>query len=156
MSRLRSIVHGPPVVVLIAAAVLPSAMADAQDPVHSAAPPLVQPGERRFGEMRQLTFDGENAEAYWSFDGTSLVFQSSPIPGEGCDQIYTLDPATGATALVSTGLGPDDMLLLLPSRRPGPLLVDTPPRRGLPGTTRPLAGLRVGRVSELRHIRGRR
>lgn len=105
MSRLRSIVHGPPVVVLIAAAVLPSAMAGAQDPVDSAAPPLVQPGERRFGAMRQLTFEGENAEAYWSFDGTSLVFQSSPIPGEGCDQIYTLDPATGTTALVSTGLG---------------------------------------------------
>ncbi len=68
-------------------------------------PDLVHPGETRFGAMRQLTFEGENAEAYWAFDGTSLIFQSTPVPGEGCDQIYTLDPVTGARQLVSTGRG---------------------------------------------------
>ena len=68
-------------------------------------PDLVHPGETRFGAMRQLTFEGENAEAYWAFDGTSLVFQSTPVPGEGCDQIYTLDPVTGARQLVSNGRG---------------------------------------------------
>ncbi|MDE2974299.1 MAG: hypothetical protein OXU64_06175 [Gemmatimonadota bacterium] len=70
-----------------------------------AGPGLVNPGETRFGAMRQLTFEGENAEAYWAFDGASLIFQSSPVPGEGCDQIYTLDPAGGAPVLVSTGRG---------------------------------------------------
>ena len=26
--------------------------------------------------IRQLTFEGENSEAYFSFDGTKLIFQS--------------------------------------------------------------------------------
>ena len=71
----------------------------------STDPDLLQPGETRLGAIRQLTFEGENAESYWAFDGTSLIFQSTPTPGEGCDQIFTLDPATGARHLVSTGLG---------------------------------------------------
>ena len=36
--------------------------------------------------VRQLTFGGENAEAYWSPDGTELVFQSTREPYD-CDQI---------------------------------------------------------------------
>ncbi len=39
--------------------------------------------------IRQLTFEGENAEAYFSFDGTKLIFQSTSRAG-GCDQIYTM------------------------------------------------------------------
>ena len=66
---------------------------------------LTNPREARFGEIRQLTFQGENAEAYWAFDGSRLIFQSTPTPGEGCDQIYILDPDTGETELVSTGDG---------------------------------------------------
>lgn len=54
--------------------------------------------------LRQLTFSGENAEAYFSFDGNHLIYQSRG-QGEGCDQIYTLDLATGETRLVSTGEG---------------------------------------------------
>ena len=60
--------------------------------------------EARLREVRQLTFDGENAEAYFSFDGTKLVFQRTPPEG-GCDQIYSLDLASGETQLVSTGEG---------------------------------------------------
>ncbi len=41
--------------------------------------------------IRQLTFEGENAEAYFSFDGTRLIFQSTPRAG-GCDQIYSMSP----------------------------------------------------------------
>ena len=66
---------------------------------------LTTPSEERFGEIRQLTFQGENAEAYWAADGSRLIFQSTPTPGEGCDQIFVLDPETGATDLVSTGDG---------------------------------------------------
>lgn len=65
----------------------------------------VRSGESRFGKLQQLTYEGENAEAYWSFTGDKLIFQSTPTPGEGCDQIYTLDPATGERTLVSTGDG---------------------------------------------------
>ena len=78
---------------------------DAVSSAPSAPQSLTHPSEARFGEIRQLTFQGENAEAYWAFDGTALIFQSTPTPGEGCDQIYTLDPATGATELVSTAWG---------------------------------------------------
>jgi len=54
--------------------------------------------------LRQLTFSGENAEAYFSLDGTRLIYQARG-EGEGCDQIYTLDLASGETRLVSTGEG---------------------------------------------------
>ena len=60
--------------------------------------------ESHLRDVRQLTFDGENAEAYFSFDGTSLVYQRKPPEG-GCDQIYSLDLATSETSLVSTGKG---------------------------------------------------
>jgi TolB protein len=60
--------------------------------------------ESHLRSVRQLTFDGENAEAYFAFDGTRLVYQRTPADG-GCDQIYELDLATGAERLVSTGNG---------------------------------------------------
>ena len=50
----------------------------------------LQPDETAYlDDLRQLTFGGENAEAYWSFDGTQLSFQSRQ-ENEGCDRIYTL------------------------------------------------------------------
>lgn len=60
------------------------------------------PREVHLKNVRQLTFGGENAEAYWSFDGTKLVFQARHKPGEG-DQIYVLDLATGEKQRISTG-----------------------------------------------------
>ena len=53
-------------------------------------PPL-QPmkGERHLANIRQLTFGGENAEAYFSADGTRLIFQSTR-EGVACDQIFTM------------------------------------------------------------------
>lgn len=82
----------------------PTARAAAQ---HGGSPyaALAKPGETRLANIRQLTFQGENAEAYWSFDGSQLVFQSTPVPGQGCDQIYVMDPETGDARMVSTGKG---------------------------------------------------
>lgn len=60
--------------------------------------------EVRLRNVRQLTTSGENAEAYFSFDGERLSFQRTGPEG-GCDQIYTLDLVTGDTVRVSTGLG---------------------------------------------------
>ena len=54
--------------------------------------------------IRHLTFEGENAEAYFSFDGTKLIFQSKPRAG-GCDQIYTKSVDGGGIELLSTGQG---------------------------------------------------
>ncbi|MEK6374218.1 MAG: M28 family peptidase [Acidobacteriota bacterium] len=60
--------------------------------------------ETRLKDVRQLTFGGENAEAYWSPDGTKLIYQWTP-PGGGCDQQYVMDLATGEKKLVSSGKG---------------------------------------------------
>ena len=48
-------------------------------------------GEDHFTALRQLTFGGDNAEAYWSFGNDQLVFQANnPSWGTGCDQIFVL------------------------------------------------------------------
>ena len=66
---------------------------------------LADPRETRLAELRQLTFGGENAEAYWSPDGRELIFQSTRPPF-ACDQIFRLGVAPGAEPkLVSSGEG---------------------------------------------------
>jgi TolB protein len=50
---------------------------------------LLYPEERHFRNLQQLTFGGDNAEAYFSFDGKWLVFQkTNPKEGILCDQIF--------------------------------------------------------------------
>jgi Tol biopolymer transport system component len=69
----------------------------------SPAAPLALAAERHLTNVRQLTFGGENAEAYFSFDGTRLSFQSSA--NHPCDQIYTMNIDGSGRQLVSTGRG---------------------------------------------------
>ena len=71
---------------------------------------LVYANENHFRNVRQLTFGGDNAEAYWSFDGKKIVFQrTSQKDGVPCDQIYVGKvPKKGKSfkyRLVSTGKG---------------------------------------------------
>lgn len=61
-------------------------------------------GEKHFKDVRQLTFGGENAEAYFSPDGKKLIFQSTPERG-GCDQQFVMNLETGDTTRVSSGNG---------------------------------------------------
>ncbi len=50
---------------------------------------LHYPDEIHLKNVRQLTFGGDNAEAYWSFDGKYIVFQrTNPKEGLHCDQIF--------------------------------------------------------------------
>ena len=65
---------------------------------------LVMPGETHFANVRQITVGGENAEAYWAFDGSMLVYQGNK-PDAGCDQIFLLDPWTAESTRVSNGEG---------------------------------------------------
>lgn len=70
-------------------------------------------GEAHLRNIKQLTFGGNNAEAYWSFDNKQLVFQSDweEINTQGCDQIFVMNadgtklPNGETYQLVSTGLG---------------------------------------------------
>ncbi len=72
---------------------------------------LTYPEEVHLKNVRQLTFGGDNAEAYWSFDDKQLVFQSTNKDwGVECDQIYTMNPFTPKTKedqakMISTGNG---------------------------------------------------
>lgn len=54
--------------------------------------------------IRQLTFGGQNAEAYWAPDGRRLIFQSTRDGGE-CDQIYIMGADGSNPHRVSTGHG---------------------------------------------------
>ena len=79
-------------------------------PVDTAAKPKVEikdlaaPGEVHLKNVRQLTFGGDNAEAYWAFGGDKLILQTNKKPYQ-CDQIEVLTIADGSTKLVSTGKG---------------------------------------------------
>ena len=57
-------------------------------PTLDSAPPA--PNEKHLANIRQLTFGGENAEAYFSADGSQLIFQSTRDASD-CDQIYTMN-----------------------------------------------------------------
>lgn len=79
-----------------------------QDPKDS----LRYPEEKHFKNLRQLTFGADNAEAYWSFDGKKVSFQSNNKDwGLSCDQIFYMDVdkanlKSGAKPqLISTGEG---------------------------------------------------
>ena len=65
---------------------------------------LALPQEKHLRNLKQLTFGGENAEAYFSSDGKKLIFQSTR-DGRECDQIYTMNIDGSDVKLVSTGDG---------------------------------------------------
>ena len=61
-------------------------------------------GEVHLANIRQLTFGGENAEAYFSFDGRKIIFQSTR-EGVPCDQIFTMNLDGSDQRMVSTSEG---------------------------------------------------
>lgn len=117
--------------------------------------PALSP-ERHLANVRQLTAGRKNAEAYFSFDGTKLIFQSTndwseqrgdqPIPmpassskGLGCYQMYVMDLVTETIRMVSTGVGattcgyffPGDRRVLFSSTHPvSPQCPSAPKREG--------------------------
>ncbi len=68
------------------------------------SPLLFSADPAHFGNIRQLTRGGQNAEAYWSPDGKRLIFQSTR-KGYECDQIFIMNADGSNQKLVSTGKG---------------------------------------------------
>jgi len=68
------------------------------------AAPLAVAGEKHLANVKQLTFGGENAEAYFSSNGKQLIFQSKR-DGHGCDRIYSMNIDGSATKQISNGEG---------------------------------------------------
>jgi TolB protein len=71
---------------------------------HAAATDLPTPEEKHLHNLRQLTFGGSNAEAYFSADGKKLIFQSTRGDLK-CDQIFTMNTDGTDQKMVSTGKG---------------------------------------------------
>ncbi len=85
---------------------------------------LRYPQEKHLRNLRQLTFGGDNAEAYWSFDGKHLTFQSNNKAwGLQCDQIFYMPaneavlPGSARPQLISTGQGRTTCSYFLPDNK---------------------------------------
>ena len=72
-----------------------------------------RPDEPHLREVRRLTHGGQNAEAYWSFDGKQLSFQARAA-GEQCDRIYRMKPDGSDSVAVSSGNGATTCAYFLP------------------------------------------
>lgn len=89
-------------------------------PYDRAADTLKYDQEVHLQNIKQLTFGANNAEAYWGFENTKLVFQSdNPAWGAECDQIYYMDTTTPKSAdtiptMISTGTGRTTCSFFLP------------------------------------------
>jgi len=67
-----------------------------------AAPLVAQTGH--LDNFKQLTFGGQNAEAYWAPDGKRLIFQSTRDKLK-CDQEFVMNADGSDQHMVSTGKG---------------------------------------------------
>jgi Tol biopolymer transport system component len=72
--------------------------------------------ESHIANVRQLTFGGQNAEAYFSPDGKKLIFQSTRPPF-GCDQIYTMNIDGSEVKLLSSGAGRTTCSFFFPDQK---------------------------------------
>ena len=84
--------------------------------------PLIFPEEKHFKSIRQVTFGGDNAEAYWSFDDKQLVFQSNNKKwGVECDQMFLMNADDTFDSvpppMVSTGKGRTTCSYFLPDNK---------------------------------------
>ncbi|MCG8015121.1 MAG: hypothetical protein JAY97_02810 [Candidatus Thiodiazotropha sp. 'RUGA'] len=67
-------------------------------------PALKKSDDRHMSNLTQLTFEGDNGEAYFSFDGQQLIYQSNR-GGFECDKIWTMNIDGSNKTMVSPGHG---------------------------------------------------
>src|SRR5262245_48232920 len=73
-------------------------------PAQATAQSLKVEGEKHLANIKQLTFEGENAEAYFSRDGKKLIFQRA-AKADGCDQIFSMNVDGSGMKMLSNGEG---------------------------------------------------
>ncbi len=84
--------------------------------------PLIYPEEVHFKSIKQITFGGDNAEAYWSFDDKQLIFQSNNKNWNvGCDQMFLMNAdetfKDKMPPMISTGKGRTTCAYFLPDNK---------------------------------------
>lgn len=94
---------------------------------------------RHLRNVTQLTFDGDNGEAYWSWDGTRLIWQSNR-GGEECDKIWVMNADGSGKRRVSPPNGAHTCAFFLPGDR-GIVFAST---SHLPGDCPPKPAARPG------------
>jgi hypothetical protein len=104
----------------------------------STAPEMATSLEKHLRKVHQLTFGGQNAEAYFSADGKKLIYQSSHGDVK-CDQIFIMNIDGTDQHMVSTGKGRTTCSFFYPD-----VHASGEPR--VPASSGFLEGLRVGRV----------
>src|SRR6201982_2757549 len=87
----------------LSTAILGVAALLAAAPSQNATAPAPQP-EKHLRNIKQLTFGGQNAEAYFSADGKKLIFQSTRDNLQ-CDQIFVMNADGSAQRMLSPGKG---------------------------------------------------
>ena len=98
---------GPTALALGKAAIIMAAVGFASEHdagAQEAAGQTIYPGEDRLVNIRQLTFGGQNAEAYFSADGNELILQSTRDTLE-CDAIFRMNVDGSNARMVSSGKG---------------------------------------------------
>lgn len=83
---------------------------------------LIFPEEKHFKAIKQITFGGDNAEAYWSFDDKQLLFQSNfKNWGLNCDQMFLMNNGDSfkdsKPKMISTGKGRTTCAYFLPDNK---------------------------------------
>lgn len=121
-------------IIILCAMLLGAALVQGDQPVK---PGDAGTSDRYMRNLRQLTYDGDNGEAYFSWDGKRLIFQSNR-GGYRCDKIWTMNIDGSDKRMVSPDHGahtcsfffPDGKRIIFASTShfPG----DCPPREGLP------------------------
>jgi Tol biopolymer transport system component len=71
----------------------------------TAVPVAPEPGEGHLRNIRQLTFGGNNAEAYFSRSGRQLIFQRQEKVDSACDQEYLMNVDGSGLHRISNGFG---------------------------------------------------
>jgi len=102
--------------VLGAVLLLLASAAPAQDGAGGEPGKLAFAGESRLANLRQITFGGENAEAYFSYDGSELIFQSTRDALQ-CDAIFRMRADGSEVRQLSSGRGVTTCAFIAPDNR---------------------------------------
>jgi TolB protein len=95
---------------------------EVSDTNSASADSLIYPEEKHFKSIQQITFGGDNAEAYWSFDDNQIVFQSNFSEwGLECDQMFLMNKGESfkntRPPMISTGKGRTTCAYFMPDNK---------------------------------------